>query len=190
MNAVDYATIHEQLDWHWREQARPRLEGLTDQEYFWEPVPDCWSVRPAGTSPGGMTKGSGPWQIDFAVPEPDPAPVTTIAWRLGHLIVGVFGERAASHFGAEPAQYDTWPYASGAQEALAQLDRTYAAWSGGVRGLDAAGWTRPIGPAEGPWAAAPMVDLVLHINREAIHHLAEIALLRDLHRRTDQPAAG
>ena len=25
-----------------------------------------------------------------------------------------------------------------------------------------------------------MVGLVLHINREAIHHLAEVALLRDL----------
>ena len=22
-----------------------RFEGLTDEEYFWEPVPDCWSLR-------------------------------------------------------------------------------------------------------------------------------------------------
>ena len=34
--------------------------------------------------------------------------------------------------------------------------------------------------AEHDWAAAPMLDLVLHINRESIHHLAEAALLRDL----------
>ena len=27
-----------------------------------------------------------------------------------------------------------------------------------------------------------MLDLVLHINREALHHGAEIALLRDLYR--------
>ena len=26
-----------------------------------------------------------------------------------------------------------------------------------------------------------MADLIFHINREAIHHLAEIALLRDLY---------
>ena len=29
-----------------------------------------------------------------------------------------------------------------------------------------------------------MADLVLHIHRELIHHLAEIALLRDLYLRT------
>ena len=46
--------------------------------------------------------------------------------------------------------------------------------------LDSEGLARPVGPAEGPWQASPMVDLVCHINREAIHHLAEVALLRDL----------
>ena len=55
------------------------------------------------------------------------------------------------------------------------------AWIAGVRGLDAAGLARPAGPAEGPFAEHPMAELVLHINREAIHHGAEIALLRDLH---------
>lgn len=29
-----------------------------------------------------------------------------------------------------------------------------------------------------------MLDLLLHINRELIHHLAEIALLRDLYAHT------
>jgi hypothetical protein len=24
---------------------RLRLEGLTDEEFFWEPVPSCWTVR-------------------------------------------------------------------------------------------------------------------------------------------------
>jgi hypothetical protein len=51
-----------------------------------------------------------------------------------------------------------------------------------VRGLGAAGLARPCGPAEGPWAAGPLAALVLHIKREAIHHLAEVALLRDLYR--------
>ncbi len=36
----------EQLEWHWREQLRPRLEGLGDGEYLWEPVPGCWNLRP------------------------------------------------------------------------------------------------------------------------------------------------
>lgn len=27
------------------ERTRERLDGLTDEEYFWEPAPGCWSVR-------------------------------------------------------------------------------------------------------------------------------------------------
>ncbi|MGB9280862.1 MAG: DinB family protein [Pseudonocardiaceae bacterium] len=66
--------------------------------------------------------------------------------------------------------------------ALAQLDENYAAWVAGVRRLGGEGLARACGPAEGPFATAPMATLVLHINREIIHHGAEIALLRDLYR--------
>ena len=51
----------------------------------------------------------------------------------------------------------------------------------GVRALDEEGLARPCGPAEGPYAEFPMATLVLHINREMIHHGAEVALLRDLY---------
>jgi hypothetical protein len=37
--------LDKQLSWHWENALRPRLDGLTDQEYFWEPVPGMWSVR-------------------------------------------------------------------------------------------------------------------------------------------------
>jgi hypothetical protein len=174
--------LTDQLEWHWTNQLRPRLEGLTDDEYFWEPVPGAWNVRPRGTSTAPMAAGGGAFTADFAYPEPDPAPVTTIAWRIGHLVVGVFGARAASHFGGPPIDYLSHEYAGDAAGALAQLDATHAAWVDGVRGLGEDGLARPCGAAEGPWAAAPMAALVLHIHREAIHHGAEIALLRDLYR--------
>ncbi|UMP02080.1 DinB family protein [Amycolatopsis sp. EV170708-02-1] len=165
--------LSEQLDWHWTNHLRPRLETLTDDEYFWEPVEDCWTVRPGEN--GEVT-------IDWAYPEPSPPPVTTIAWRLAHIIVGVFGMRTASHFGGPPADYLTFPYAASAKEALKQLDDAYAGWRDGVRALTAADLERPCGEAEGPYAEYPFAALVLHINREAIHHGAEILLLRDLHR--------
>lgn len=41
--------LRDQLSWHWTRQLRGRLDGLTDDEYFWEPAPGCWSVRPRGT---------------------------------------------------------------------------------------------------------------------------------------------
>ena len=47
--------------------------------------------------------------------------------------------------------------------------------------LDAADLARPCGPNEGLFADRPLLALVLHINREVIHHGAEIALLRDVY---------
>jgi len=178
---VDWKTeLAGQLDWHWQHQLRPRLIGLTDDEYFWEPVPRCWSIRRRGASAAPIAAGIGDHVIEFAYPEPEIPPVTTIAWRLGHMIVGVFGARNAWHFGGPPTDYRTFEYAGTAAVALEQLDDVYAAWIKGVRGLGADGLARPTGPAEGPYAEHPLAELVLH--REAIHHGAEIAVLRDLHR--------
>jgi hypothetical protein len=89
----------EQLTWHWTNQLRPRLDGLTDEEYLWEPVPGAWNVRPRGQARTEQFGGSGDVVVEFAYPEPTPAPLTTIAWRLAHVIVGVFGMRNAAHFG-------------------------------------------------------------------------------------------
>jgi hypothetical protein len=176
-----HGQLVEQLDWHWRLHARPRLDGLTDDEYRWEPVANCWNVRPRGTGAASVAAGSGEFTCDFADPEPDPAPVTTIAWRLAHITVGIFGMRAASHFGGPSIDYMSYDYPGDADVALRDLDGAYAAWRDGVRALDADGLARPVGAAEGPWHESPTADLVFHINREAIHHLAEVALLRDLY---------
>jgi DinB superfamily len=162
------AALAEQLDWHWQVQLRPRFDGLTDDEYLWEPVRDCWTVHPDGG-------------IDFTYPPPDPAPFTTIAWRLAHVIVGVLAMRNHSHFGGPPADYQSWPYATDAAIGLRQLDGAYRTWIDGVRGLDDASLAAPCGPAEGPYTDKSMMTLVLHINREMIHHGAEIACLRDLY---------
>jgi hypothetical protein len=177
------ASLVDQLGWHWQHQMRPRLDGMADEEYFWEPVAGCWSVRLRCQATAPIAVGAGDYVLEYAYPEPDPPPVTTIAWRLAHLIVGVLGSRVASHFGGPAVDWATFDYAGTASQALHQLDEGYAAWTAGVRGLGADGLARPCGPAEGPWAERPLAALVLHINREAIHHGAEIALLRDLHRK-------
>lgn len=160
--------LADQLDFHWSHQLRPRLDGLSDDEYFWQPVSDCWTVHPDGG-------------VDFSYPEPTPTPLTTIAWRLAHVIIGVFAMRNHSHFGGPAADYESWTYATDAATALAQLDTEYQRWTAGVRALSDDDLNRPCGPAEGPYADEPMSVLVLHINREVIHHGAEIALLRDLY---------
>lgn len=174
----------EQLTFYWERQARPRLEGLSDAEYLWEPVAGMWSVRPRDQARTALAAGAGDLVIDFEHPEPVPAPMTTIAWRLGHVTVGVFGMRTASHFGGPPMDYGsiTWP--ADADSALALLDDVYARWVEGARSLDEDGLAQPVGAAEGPYAAAPYSALFLHLHLEVIHHLAEVALLRDLYAHT------
>ncbi|MBF8191137.1 DinB family protein [Nonomuraea sp. K274] len=173
---------------HWNHQLRARLDGLTDDEYFWSPVPDAWSVRPRGSSTAPVQVGAGDFTIDYAFPEPVPAAFTTIAWRLGHVIVGVLAARNAAHFGAPAASYETWEYAGSAATALDQLEAQLDVWLAGVRGLGEAGLRVPIG--EKPFPEAPMADLVLHINRELIHHLSEVCLLRDLYPHTKPATNG
>jgi hypothetical protein len=172
----------DQLTFHWDGQLRPGLEGLTDDEYLWEPVPGCWSIRRRDQAETPMAAGGGAYVADFAYPEPDPAPVTTIAWRIGHLLVGVFGARNAAHFGGPAVDYATYHWSPHADAALAQLDEAYRRWVAGVSALGADGLERPVGEAEGPWAQHSYAELVLHINREVLHHGAEILLLRDLYR--------
>lgn len=58
----------------------------------------------------------------------------------------------------------------------------YGRWDAGVRELSDADLENP--PAVGP-ERFPMEGIVLHVNRELIHHGAEISLLRDLYRRQD-----
>ena len=180
----------DQLTWHWERHLRPRLDGLGDEEYLWEPVAGCWSIRPEGEGVAEISAGGGRLKADFQVPEPEPAPVTTIAWRVAHLLVGVFGARNAAHFGGPDADYFTYDYPETAADALSRLDDAYRRWVDGVRGLGPAGLAREIGESEGEWSAEPYARLLLHIHREVIHHGAEIALLRDLYAHRPLASAG
>ncbi|MBH0119469.1 DinB family protein [Rhodococcus sp. CX] len=184
MNAFDLNhSLREQWEFHWNHQIRVRLEGLSDDEYSWSPVSDAWSVRPRGTSTAQIQAGSGDFTIDFAFPEPVPAPFTTIAWRLGHVIVGVLAVRNEAHFGAAPASYESWEYAGDAATALDQLETQLDVWLAGVRDLGNDGLLVAVGEKE-PYPELTRADLVLHIHRELIHHLSEVSLLRDLHTHT------
>ncbi len=178
----------EQLDGHWTHQLRSRLDGLTDDEYFWEPAHPSWNVRPRDAAGPTLAVGTGAFTLDMLRPAPEPAPVTTIAWRLAHLIVSVLGMRVAGHFDGTVVQHETFEYAGTATAALTQLDQVYAAWIAGVRSLDTAALARRCGSSEGIYADEPMVAIVLHISREIIHHGAEIALLRDLYSSSRQQA--
>ncbi len=50
---------------------RERCRGLTDEEFFWEPVADCWNIRPDEQHVGG-------WSYEYEFAPADPAPLTTL----------------------------------------------------------------------------------------------------------------
>jgi hypothetical protein len=162
----------DQAAFAWDVQFTPRLQGLDDAEYLWEPVAGCWTVR---------QHDDGSWRQDLARPEPVPPPFTSIAWRLAH-IATIFGQRASNHFGDGSFDPETVPWTGSAGDAMAIVTAEYTRWCDGVRALGETGLFRPCGPAEGPFHEEPLLTLVLHINREFLHHAAEVMLLRDLYR--------
>jgi DinB superfamily len=171
-----------QLEFYWDVHLRPRLDGLGDDEFFWEPVEGCWSLRRAA---------GGGWRLDGLGQDPDPPPVTTIAWRLVHVGATCLANRASAFFGDPLVPEDADMFdprrvprdlPGGGAEAVAFLERCYRRWHDGVAALDAEGLARPLGPKGGPFAEDPMAELIAHINREVMHHGAEICLLRDLYR--------
>jgi hypothetical protein len=173
-----------QLEFYWTAHLRPRLEGLTDEEYFWEPVDGCWTLRPGAD---GRYTLDGPWT------DADPPPVTTIAWRLLHVGIGCFAIRTSAFFGDgrvpdgadmfDPRHVPT-DLPGSAGDAVAFLEREYGRWHTAITGLDPAALETPLGPKGGPYANESMAALIVHVNREVMHHGGEIGTLRDLYRAT------
>lgn len=149
-----------QLEFYWDHNLWPRLRGLTDEEYFWEPVPGCWSVR---------KDAEGAWSLDWEWPAPTPPPVTTIAWRLAHLGIQTLGIRASALFGDGTLTVENVRWPTTAAEALRALAMHYEHWRQGVR-------------THNPADDSAFNTLVLHMNREVIHYGAELILMRDLFR--------
>ncbi|WP_446039187.1 DinB family protein [Streptomyces sp. SID1121] len=161
--------------------------ALTDAEYLWEPVPDCWSVRRRTAGPGARATflaGAGEWGRDAAsYPHPWPPPFTTLAWRLSHLSE-MLTLRADHTAGRRVLTRDDHPVPGDAASAVAAFEDGAAAWrkalsSADDAALDTVGYcTYP----HGSDAEEPFVDIVWWVNQEVLHHGAEIALLRDLYR--------
>ena len=162
------------------QRTRARVEGLTDDEYFWEPAPGCWSIR---------RRVDGTWCMDWPLPRPDPEPFTTIGWRLWHLI-DMYGEDHAPRWLDVPPQGaavgfnapDPQP-PSTAEAAISMLERAHDRWDAHLATVNEAALDEPVGGVAGPqYATAPRTAYVLHMLDEFIHHGAEIATLRDLWR--------
>jgi hypothetical protein len=153
---------------------RDRLAGLTDDEYFWEPAAGCWSVRRAE---------DGTYRMDGAPVPPDPPPLTTIAWRMCHLVGMLAAGRNATWIGVTPSGAPDGAGEPGtARAAVERLAGAYAMFRGHVAAVDAGTLADPMGAVAGFYARGTRASFVLHELDELIHHGAEVATLRDLYR--------
>jgi hypothetical protein len=146
----------------------------------------CLADPMSGPSVDAQAFGPGEWVLDRGAPEPpepDPAPVTTIAWRLGHLhwsYAGRWGGPSVSG-GSRWTCWSTSPLRRLGPERFWALMRR---WRDSVAAmtseqLDTSGF----GQFPRSWdPEVPFITVVWWTNLEFIHHMAEIALLRDLWR--------
>lgn len=152
------------------EVARQAADGMTVDK-----IADDWSVSVERVEQILAHTGA---------PEPDTAPITTIAWRLGHLhfqFAGAwewtFGERRQD----PKLMVDFTPSAALTLERFwAVIDR----WRDSVAAVTDE-QLETIGFSQYPYGSDPddpYIDVLSGANLEFIHHMAEIALLRDLWR--------
>lgn len=168
------------FDYTW-DRLRHRLEGLTDEEYFWEPVPGCLSVRPTET---------GAYHMDPAAPpSAQTGPVTTIAWRMCHIAGGVLMGFAGSLLSGRPPDLEIEDWPGGSEAAILFLDRACQIWREALDSIPEEDMWKSLGSAWGAYGEDSMADLVLHVFDEFVHHGAEVALMRDLFRHRDQLSA-
>lgn len=173
-----------QLRFYWDTHLRPRLDGLTDEEYRWLPAP---------TRPWDLVDDAD-GTARYVDPPANATVVPSIAWRLMHIAVGCFHIRASAFFGDGSVPDDATMFdprhlpatvPGTADAAIAFLDDRHRWWTDGLAALSPAELAAPLGPRGAYFAESPMSDLVLHINREVMHHGGEICLLRDLYAATD-----
>lgn len=150
-----------------------RLDGLTQDEYAWEPVGGMWGVRQGDDAR---------WVADWQDPEPDPAPVTTIAWRMWHLASDCLADYLRASDVPRPIAPTGRDWYGEVEPAVADLRAAALAFRATMAALGEDGLWAGMGPRWGPFAESPWAALVVHATDELAHHGAEIALLRDLYR--------
>jgi hypothetical protein len=150
------------------------MEGLSEEEYFWEPSANCWTVHP---DPDGH------WMIDYEASPSDPLPLTTIAWKIFHLAAckRMYYEYA---FGEGRLTWEEISVPRSPSEAIHFLEEPHALLQGALNRIGDAdlGQMRLTNWGE-MW---PTWRIFWTMASHDMHHGAEIGCMRDLYRALDR----
>lgn len=167
--------------------SRDRMIGITDDEFGWEPHGGMWSIRPEASVITADAYGPGEHLLDFdrATGPFDPGPLTTISWRVGHLVSAFAGRWEWTFGGRRTEPRDLVDFSPRAAVMLGRLWLEVDRWAASVESmtieqLDVPGFGQY---PHGLDPELPFIGIVRWMNREFIHHMAEAALLRDLYLR-------
>lgn len=182
-------------------------QDLTDAEFFWEPFTTTWSIRRQDQCSTPNPFGAGEWLADFAIPEPVPVPITTIAWLYWHIgsmpgrlcDIDFLGGTRIMASGWTSPYLTNHPVFTSAAEAVTALRDGWQSLRKAIEQADddrlemtAAGYTYAagvlplvVGP---PGPARPATHFIAGTLHEVSHHGTQIGALRDLYawRQTDR----
>ena len=160
------------------------LDGVSAEEFFWEPVGGCWTVHRRSQDRGVSVDGSGEWVLDHVPSQPAPAPFTTMAWRTVH-IAGMNYLYWDYAFGSASLTFDL-ELPGDVAEATDWLFASHQPLMDELAAITDADLDRivPVNSGE-QW---PMHRVFATVINEQVHHGAEISMLRDLYRCRDSLA--
>ncbi|WP_324650909.1 DinB family protein [Georgenia sp. H159] len=174
------ATVLGQLGFSWMKLSA-RLATVTQEEFHWEPSAGALRVVHRGEERTARTLGTGAWVAEWPDGPDEPGP-RTIAWLVAHL-TEAFAERWEWTFGERQWRRADVELHGEVGPARSALTHWVEAWRDGIAALpDDELMTVGLSQATEVDAGAPFAHLVLHMNRELIHHGAEIFVLTDLRR--------
>ena len=148
------------------------LPAIDDDACRFEPTPDSWTVR---------QDAAGRWVADWQVPEPEPAPATSIGWLTWH--IGYWWTTALGHCfrdGAPDREDITWP--GDAASAADWLRGLKDDWRTALQALTDADLDSTERTGTLPWGEGMrLVDIAGWVNFELAKNVSEIGYVLRLH---------
>jgi hypothetical protein len=163
---------------------RERIGSPSAEAFLWEPVPGAWSIRRREENRTPDAMGPGEYVLEF---ERSGSPfgaghLTTMAWRVGHLVSGFAGRYEWTFGGRSADPAGLVDFSPDPDVMFGRLWTEVDRWVAGIEALSDDELDQ-VGFGQYPWGLdpqLPFIGIVWWVNRETIHHLAEVSLLLDL----------